>query len=102
VYDEFRRLNVEVVGVSIDSHFAHRVWGRELGLPFPLLGDLERTLLTAYDALTEPMDLLGPIGRYNAYLIDRGGIVRGVWEQPPEGGLSPVDQVLEAARALAH
>jgi peroxiredoxin len=91
-----------VVGVSVDSPYAHRVWGRELELPFPLMGDLEHALLTAYDALGEPIELLGPLGRYNAYLIDRTGVVRAIWPQPAEGGLSPVDQVLAAAREVAQ
>jgi peroxiredoxin len=87
--------------VSVDSPYAHRVWGRELELPFPLVGDLEHTLLAAYDALGEPVELLGRLGRYNAYLIDQKGVVRAIWRQPAEGGLTPVDQVLAAAMEVA-
>jgi alkyl hydroperoxide reductase subunit AhpC len=97
-YGEFRRLNVEVASVSVDSPYAHRVWAKELNIPFPMIGDLGRDLLTKYDALTNDVPFLGAIGGYHAFVIDADGMLKGVWYQPEAGGLSPVHEVLDGVR----
>jgi len=100
-YGEFRRLEVEVVSVSIDSPYVHRVWAEELSIPFPMASDMERTLLREYSALGRPRPLLGELGQYHAFLIDAQGVLRGVWYQPETPALTPVDEVLSVACALA-
>jgi peroxiredoxin Q/BCP len=99
-YGEFRRLDIEVAGISVDSPYAHRVWVQELGLEFPMVGDMERALLRAYDALGPTRPLLGELGQYHAFLMDAGGVLRGVWYQPEQPALSPVEEILQASGSL--
>ena len=99
-YGEFRRLEVEIASISVDSPYVHRVWAQELGIEFPMIGDLEHTLLRAYDALGPTRPLLGELGQYHAFLIDAQGVVRGVWYQPEKPALSPLQDVLAACSAL--
>ena len=99
-YGEFRRLEVEVTSVSIDSPYTHRVWAEELSIPFPMLSDMERTLLRAYDALGPTRPMLGELGQYHAFLMDAEGVLRGVWYMPEKPALSPLGEVLEAAGKL--
>jgi peroxiredoxin len=100
-YGEFRRLEVEVAGISIDSPYSHRVWAKELELGFPMVSDMERTFLREYDALGPPRPLLGEIAQYHAFLIDAEGVLRGVWYQPETPALSPIKEVLGAAATLS-
>ncbi|MFO0399937.1 MAG: peroxiredoxin, partial [Sphingobacteriia bacterium] len=55
---EFRKLDAEVVGVSIDSQFSHWAWlntpkdkGGIQGVQFPLVADLTKTIAKNYDVL---------------------------------------------------
>jgi peroxiredoxin len=98
-YGEFRRLNTEVASVSVDSPYAHRVWARELNIPFPMISDFDRDLLSKYGALTNDVPFLGAIGGYHAFAVDSSRTLKGVWYQPEAGGLSPVDRILETVKA---
>ncbi|MBF0263551.1 MAG: peroxiredoxin [Magnetococcales bacterium] len=76
--DEFKNRNVEVVGVSIDSHFCHLAWkntpinqGGIGNVQYPLVADLTKEIAKSYDVL-----LGAGIALRGSFLIDRQGIVR--------------------------
>ncbi|HEV3310943.1 MAG TPA: redoxin domain-containing protein [Chloroflexota bacterium] len=100
-YDEFRRVNAEVVAVSVDSPYSHQVWARQLGLLFPMVSDFARHLLRAYDALGPGTPLLPETARRTAFVIDRHRSIRYAWYPPPEGGLPPVGEILACAQRVA-
>ena len=57
--DEFKKLNAEVIGCSIDSHYTHLAWintsRKEGGLgkiSYPLLSDINKAISEAYGVLT--------------------------------------------------
>jgi thioredoxin-dependent peroxiredoxin len=47
-FDRFRQLNVEIVGVSIDSEKSHKSFAQKYDLPFTLLADADKSLVQAY------------------------------------------------------
>ena len=64
--DEFKKLNAEVVGVSVDSQFTHLAWintpRKEGGLgdiKYPLLSDLNKTIAQDYGVLAGGVALRG-------------------------------------------
>lgn len=61
-----------------------------------MLGDLEHTLLAAYDSLRPHRQYYGQHAGYHAFLIDKEGILRGVWYQGKDGGRPTPEEVLEA------
>lgn len=76
--DAFRERDVEVIGISIDSHFSHSAWRRtpvEQGgigpVRFTLAADLTREITRAYDVQAE-----GGMALRAAFIIDRDGVVR--------------------------
>jgi peroxiredoxin (alkyl hydroperoxide reductase subunit C) len=76
--DEFKKRNVEVIGVSIDSHFTHLAWKNtaiEKGgigmVRYPLVADIKHEICKAYDVETE-----GGVAYRGSFLIDRAGVVR--------------------------
>jgi peroxiredoxin (alkyl hydroperoxide reductase subunit C) len=97
-YDEFRRINVEVASVSVDSPYCHLAWSRQIGIAFPMISDFTRTLLPQLDALVPGSALLPNVARRSAILIDPEKTVRYAWYPPPEGGLPPVGEVLHHAQ----
>jgi len=76
---EFKERNVEVIGVSIDSHFTHNAWREtpiEKGgigpVKYTLVADLSHSICKAYDV--ELPD--GSVALRGSFLIDKTGIVR--------------------------
>ncbi len=76
--EEFKTRNVEVIGVSIDSHFSHLAWkntaienGGIGNVQFPLVADINKEVTDAYDLRTGP-----GIALRGSFLIDKEGMVQ--------------------------
>ncbi len=77
--EEFKKRNVEVVGVSIDSHFTHNAWrntpvnkGGIGAVRYTLVADMTHNICRAYDVETPD----GAVAYRGSFLIDKEGIVR--------------------------
>ncbi|WP_022956705.1 peroxiredoxin [Perlucidibaca piscinae] len=75
---DFKARNVEVVGVSIDSHFTHNAWrntaindGGIGQVNYTLAADITHEIAKAYD-----VESAGGVAFRGAFLIDPNGIVR--------------------------
>jgi len=75
---EFQSRNVEVVGVSIDSHFTHNAWrntpvdkGGIGPVKYTLVADITHDICRAYD-----VEAAGGVAFRGAFLIDKNGMVR--------------------------
>jgi peroxiredoxin (alkyl hydroperoxide reductase subunit C) len=98
---EFANLNVQLLGVSIDSHFSHLAWrntarcdGGIGQIDYPLIADLNKTISQDYDVL-----LPGGVALRGLFLIDKSGIVRHqVVNDLPLG--RSVDEALRVIKAL--
>src|SRR5579862_192540 len=93
-YDEFRRVNVQVASISVDSPYSHLAWARQIGIRFPMISDFSRTLLPALDALGPGSPLLPNTARRTAFVVDPSKAICFAWYPPPEGSLPPVGLVL--------
>lgn len=76
--NEFKSRNVEVIGVSIDSHFTHLAWkntpvnqGGIGNVQYPLVADISKEITRNYDVETAP-----GIALRGSFLIDKEGVVR--------------------------
>ena len=77
--EEFTKRGVEVIGVSIDSHFTHNAWRNtpinEGGIgpvKYPLVADMTHNICKSYDV--ELPD--GSVAFRGSFLIDKAGMVR--------------------------
>ena len=75
---EFQKRNVEVIGVSIDSHFSHLAWkntainnGGIGQVRYPLVADIKHEICRAYDVEAD-----GGVAFRGSFLIDKHGVVR--------------------------
>ncbi|OED44494.1 alkyl hydroperoxide reductase [Endozoicomonas sp. (ex Bugula neritina AB1)] len=76
--DAFKERGVEVVGVSIDSHFTHNAWrntpvdkGGIGQVKYTLAADMTHDICKSYDVESE-----GGVAFRGAFLIDKDGLVR--------------------------
>jgi peroxiredoxin Q/BCP len=80
-FAEFRQLNVEILGVSIDSEKSHKSFAQKYDLPFTLLADPDKRLVEAYGAWGEK-SMYGKkyMGTNRVtYLIDEVGKIAAVF-----------------------
>lgn len=100
---KFEELGVQILGVSIDSHFTHLAWtntARNAGgigkTEYPLVSDLSKQISRDYDVLLD-----SGIALRGLFLIDRDGVVRHqVVNDLPLG--RSVDEALRMVKALQY
>ena len=75
---DFEARNVQVLGVSVDSHFSHFAWrntprteGGIGAIEYPLVADLNKKISQDYGVLLD-----GGVALRGLYLIDKEGVVR--------------------------
>lgn len=101
---KFHALNVDVVGISIDSQFSHFAWrntpvkaGGIGPLQFPLVADVTHEICRGYGV---EHDVAG-VALRGAFIIDQNGVVRHqVVNDLPLG--RNIDELLRTVEALQH
>lgn len=101
--DEFKKRGVEVIGVSIDSHFTHNAWRNtpvnEGGIgpvQYTLAADLTHQIVKSYGVETPD----GAVAFRGTFLIDKEGVVRHqVVNDLPLG--RNIDELIRMVDALA-
>jgi len=99
---EFEKRGVQVIGVSIDSHFTHNAWrntpindGGIGAVKYPLIADMTHSIAKDYDVESD-----GGVAFRGSFLIDEDGLVRHqVVNDLPLG--RNVDEMLRMVDALA-
>ena len=79
-YEDFKRINAVVIGVSKDSVASHQKFAEKHGLPFVLLSDPERTAIEAYGVWQEKKNYgkvsMGVVR--STFVIDENGVIEKV------------------------
>ena len=75
-YAEFKKLGVEIYGVSTDTHFTHKAWHDTSDtiakVQYPLVGDPTATLARAFDVLIEEEGL----ALRGTFVINPEGVIK--------------------------
>lgn len=100
-FDEFQRMNCELIGLSVDqvhSHIKWTDWIREaldVEIQFPIIADTGR--------LSETLGMIHPSKGSNTvravFIVDPKGIVRAILYYPQELGRN-MDEILRMVRAF--
>jgi peroxiredoxin (alkyl hydroperoxide reductase subunit C) len=102
-YDEFQALGCDLLGLSVDSLFAHLAWVRsirdqfDVEIPFPIAEDLSMSMAAAY-GMIHPGDT-GTATVRASFLIDPTGVVRLISYYPLSTGRN-IGELLRALAAL--
>ncbi len=102
-YDDFQELDAELLGLSIDSNFAHLAWLRnmeeklDVTIPFPIIEDLSMTIANAYGMIHPSSSETSAVRA--VFVIDREGILRAMIYYPKDNGRS-ISEILRLIRAL--
>lgn len=91
-----RALDAEVLGISVDSHYANGEFAKRLQLTFPLLSDLKREASTAYGVLMDT----GYSGRA-LFVVDFDGRIAYRDIAPTPGEIPSNGELLKALEGIA-
>jgi peroxiredoxin (alkyl hydroperoxide reductase subunit C) len=100
---DWDRLNVQLVGVSIDSVFSHIAWVRDIEqmsgvkVKFPVIADLDFKVASAYGLVHEAVSDTAAVRA--VFAIDPKGVVRAIIYYPPQLGRS-VDELVRIFEAI--
>ena len=101
--EDFSKINTELLGLSIDSHYSHLAWMRNIKekfgveIPFPIIADLDMKVATAY-GMVHPSAADTSAVRAT-FIIDDKGILRAMVYYPMSNGRS-IDEFVRLVTAL--
>ena len=100
-YAEFKKLGVEVYGVSTDTHFAHKAWHDTSDtikkVQYPLVGDPTATLARNFEVLIEEAGL----ALRGTFVINPEGVIK-VMEVHDNGIGRDAKELLRKVRAAQY
>jgi len=103
-YPELQDLGVEVLSVSVDSHFSHKIWNEtELskmvdgGIPFPMISDRAGRIGSVYGVYDQAagVDIRG------RFIIDPDGVIQAMEVLTPPVGRNP-QELIRQVKAFQH
>ncbi|OCC15582.1 Alkyl hydroperoxide reductase protein C [Dissulfuribacter thermophilus] len=101
-YDELKELGVEVLAMSVDSMFVHKMWNDnelskmvEGGIPFPMLSDGGGRVGTIYGVY----DSEAGVDVRGRFIIDPDGVVQGYEVLSPPVGRN-IEETLRQIKAF--
>jgi peroxiredoxin (alkyl hydroperoxide reductase subunit C) len=101
--EDFAALNTELLGLSIDSHYAHIAWIRSIkesfgvDIPFPIIADLDMKVAQAYGMIQPGASDTQAVRA--TFIIDPEGVLRAMVYYPMTNGRS-VDEFYRLVQAL--
>jgi len=103
-YEELKSLGVEVLAMSTDSRFVHKIWQEEElskmvegGVPFPMLSDAGGMIGDVYGVY----DAAGGVDIRGRFIIDPDFVIRAMEVITPEVGRNP-NELVRQVKAFQH
>jgi len=102
-YDRFAKLNCDLLGLSIDSHYSHVAWVRNIqekfgvDIKFPIIADLSMAVARAYGMVHPGAADTSAVRA--TFIIDPDSILRAMVYYPMTNGRS-IDEFLRLVEAL--
>jgi len=103
-YPELQGLGVEVLAVSTDSRFSHKIWQEEElakmvpgGVPYPMLADAGGKIGAVYGVYDE----LAGVNIRGRFIIDPDGVIQGMEVLTPAVGRN-VAELIRQVKAFQH
>jgi len=102
-HEEFQALNTELLGLSIDSHYSHIAWVRNIkekfgvDIPFPIIADLKMEVANAYGMIHPGAADTSAVRA--TFIIDPDGVLRAMVYYPMSNGRS-INEFVRLVKAM--
>lgn len=91
--------------MSVESNRCHTAFAEQLGLPFPLLSDLNREVVREYGVMytreLRHREGFYGISKRAVFVVDRPGTIRYAWVTDNSLQEPDIEEVLSAVRQVA-
>jgi peroxiredoxin len=91
--DQYKDLGAIVWGISVDNPFALAAWENIAGIGFPVLSDLNKEVIAAYDIVCDDFIGYKGVAKRSAFVVDEAGTVIYSWSSDDARVLPPFDEV---------
>jgi len=101
-YEDFQKLNTELIGLSVDNTFSHIKWKEwikeKLGveIPFPIIADPQGKVAKTLGMLHAESDVVTVRA---VFIVDNKGVIRAILYYPLDVGRN-IDEILRLLEAL--
>jgi len=101
--EEFKSINTELLGLSIDSHYSHLAWVRnikekfDVEIPFPIIADLDMKVAKSYGMIHPSAADTSAVRA--TFIIDPKGVLRAMVYYPMSNGRS-IDEFVRLVKAM--
>src|SRR3954470_14966597 len=97
---QYKDLNAEVIGISVDSPFSQEAWAQKEKIGITLASDLNKKVAEAYGTLLPDLLGLGSVSARAAFVIDRNGAVQYSEQTPTPKDLPNFSAIQETLAKL--
>jgi peroxiredoxin (alkyl hydroperoxide reductase subunit C) len=103
VYEELKAMNVQLIGLSVDSVSAHLAWVHAvkekmgIDIPFPIIADLSMNIAKSYGMIHQGQSTTATVR--TVFFIDDKGIVRAMIYYPLQNGRY-IPEIIRLVKAL--
>ena len=97
---QYKGMNAEVIGVSVDSPFSQEAWAQKEKIGITLASDLNKKTAEAYGVLLPDLIGLGAVSARAAFVIDKNGVVQYSEQTPTPKDLPNFNAVRETLSKL--
>lgn len=102
LYDQFQAVDTQILGISPDSANSHQKFIGLYDIPYPLLSDPEKTVMSEYGAWGKKMmygkEVTGTIR--STVWLDETGVVVKHWKKVPKAADHPMKVLEQLTAAL--
>jgi len=101
-YSDFKKLNTELIGLSVDSTFSHIKWIEwikekfNVEIPFPIIAD-------PGGEISKKLGMLHAVSATHTvravFIVDPNGVIRAILYYPMENGRN-IDEILRLVKAI--
>ncbi len=103
-YDALKKMDVEVLAISTDSRFTHKMWQQhelkkmiEGGVPYPMLSDAGGRIGKVYGVYEE----MAGVNIRGRFIIDPDGVIQAMEVMTPAVGRN-VAELIRQVKAFQH
>lgn len=98
--EQYKGMNAEVIGVSVDSPFSQEAWAQKEKIGITLASDLNKKTAEAFGVLLPDLIGLGAVSARAAFVIDKNGVVQYSEQTPTPKDLPNFNAVRETLSKL--
>jgi peroxiredoxin len=96
----YKDLNAEVIGISVDSPFAQAAWAQKEKIGITLASDLNKKTAEAYGVLLADLAGLGSVSARAAFVVDKNGVVQYSEQTPTPKDLPNFNAIRDTLQKL--